>query len=88
MMPGESLPKPLQQALQLHRSGPTQAAVVALPHHAPTDIAYRPHYLGGLGFLEPEAASQLGGAKEPILACTGATPTMGLVGGEGWCPAS
>lgn len=43
MIPGESLPRPLQQALQFPRTEAAQAAVVALPHHAPTDIRALQH---------------------------------------------
>lgn len=38
MLPGTSLPEPLQQALQVQRSHATQAVIVALPHHAPADL--------------------------------------------------
>lgn len=38
MLPGTSLPEPLQQVLQVQKSTATQAVVVALPHHAPFDI--------------------------------------------------
>ncbi|XP_029941466.1 uncharacterized protein LOC115383427 [Salarias fasciatus] len=38
MVPGTPLPEPLQQALGHAPTGVTQAAVVALPHHTPSDL--------------------------------------------------
>lgn len=38
MVPGTSLPEPLQQVLQVGRAEATQASVAALPHHLPSDI--------------------------------------------------
>lgn len=38
MIPGTSLPKSLQEALQVHMSEVSQAAVMALPPHTPSDI--------------------------------------------------
>lgn len=38
MIPGTSLPQPLQQALQVGRVEVAQASVAVLPHHAPADI--------------------------------------------------
>lgn len=38
MLPGTSLPEPLQQALQVQRSKATQAAIVALPRNAPSGL--------------------------------------------------
>lgn len=39
MVRGTLLPQPLQQALQVHKVEATQAAVAALPHHPPSDLA-------------------------------------------------
>lgn len=56
MAPGELLPRPLRQALQPHCTKATQVAVVALPHHAPTDIRTLQHadpvIKGVLGFWQ------------------------------------
>lgn len=38
MVPGTSLPEPLQQALRVGRAEATQTSVAALPHHTPSDI--------------------------------------------------
>lgn len=43
MVRGTSLPKPSQQALQGDKVDATQAAVAALPHHPPSDIATLQH---------------------------------------------
>ncbi|XP_035796548.1 retrovirus-related Pol polyprotein from transposon 412 [Amphiprion ocellaris] len=38
MLPGTSLPEPLQQALRLEEADATQAAIAALPHYAPSNL--------------------------------------------------
>lgn len=38
MVPGTSLPEPLRLALQCENTTATQAAIAALPHHAPSDL--------------------------------------------------
>lgn len=79
MAPGESLPRPLHQALQPYCTEATQVAVVALPHHAPTDIHALhdadPVIQGILGFWQQGQRP-----NQEDLTCSNSSRAVGPVG--------
>ena len=72
MFPGTSVPEPLRQVLQRETTPANQAAIAALPHHAPSDLQalQQADPSGGFSILGAAAESQLSGAEALVSSCT------------------